>query len=329
MNILEHHRTQNWLKQFKNSNDYLLAALFLRSLKLVSFAEFEGAITEQITSIPKDVKSRTALFPVVRQDAADFLPDSSGRIRHMFKNLYRQDKRRFCIEPSFESMRAQKVKNIVLVDDIVGSGKRLDGYLKTAITPTIKSWLSYKLCKIFIVSYAITTEGEAFVRRRHKYLKQENFISVMNRDGLFQFGNKDLVDLLTRYGSRASGPTMYLGFKGVHTNIVFQHGAPNNLPGILVKDSKEWMALFTDRAIPKDMYPLFESKKSFWDIFRLKTVNVQKYSELLDDFRKIEEIDKLNLISVLNLLTKGYKLKKALHIGNFTSSQVENIQTKL
>ena len=55
--------------------------------------------------------------------------------------------------PTLNSMRAQRMKNVVLVEDFIGTGRRIATYLRDAMEPTLKSWISYKWTRLWIVSY--------------------------------------------------------------------------------------------------------------------------------------------------------------------------------
>ena len=63
-----------------------------------------------------------------------------------------------------------------------------------------------------------------------------------------------IIDICRRY---APNKHMQLGFADTKGLLIFEHSVPNNVPGILWKESKKWKALFPQRAVPSSLLKAF------------------------------------------------------------------------
>ena len=142
--LIDQNLTQEWLSQF-NKADGLIAAQLIKSLKLVSSSKAEMGIRNLIEVILKKTTGSIALLPISKNEPGKF--GSEARIGHILESLQKQYPKRIFINPSVPEMRLQKIKHMILVDDIIGSGTRIRDYWKT-IGTSEKSWLSYKICKL-------------------------------------------------------------------------------------------------------------------------------------------------------------------------------------
>uniref|UniRef100_C6E133 Uncharacterized protein n=1 Tax=Geobacter sp. (strain M21) TaxID=443144 RepID=C6E133_GEOSM len=274
----------SWLNQFDTADRYI-AIRFLLSLKYVSFEEFEEFIQSSVTQLVTDIITSTgekrpiALFPVYRDTATEFntekekklANDSAGRIGHALVNLQRQLGRKVEVSPRKASMVSSKVRHLVFVDDCIGSGDRFISFWKNSVPKYMKSWISRGWCKVWIVAYAVHSKGLKKIIRNIRCVGVDHFVTnyLIEKSSLLDNGN--IENLLKLYGARTSKKNASLGYGKQAMPIVFQHGCPNNAPGILwapggknpegvisIKN-KRWAALFPERGIPVELYPLFQS----------------------------------------------------------------------
>jgi len=176
-------------------------------------------------------------------------------------------------------MRDKKVRHIVLIDDSIGSGDRVAGFLSSMMqSKTLLSWWSYGLIRFTIISYARTREGEKMIVRsvvgsnhpNRKYPKSRkiHFESEWVYSG---------ADMKSRWGSRYE-EILYLcdsvtkvrskfrrGYGEVMANVVFYHSIPNNIPGMLFYKSNGWNPLFPGRTLPDWIISLLEEDEQCTD----------------------------------------------------------------
>jgi len=134
-NILSIPKIKKWIEQFDHIDRYAAENL-LQSLKFVSLAEFERSLQTQVEAIVREIQksdsSCIAVFPVIKTLQNKFnedkeskaANDSSGRIGHALKNIERKIGKTIEISPRTKSMVDKKVRNIIYVDDYVGTGNR-------------------------------------------------------------------------------------------------------------------------------------------------------------------------------------------------------------
>jgi len=140
-------QAQSWLKQF-NAVDREVARQYLRELRLVSESEFEREVQAQLLSIINALPSENfALFSVTeppgrfaagRRTAGS----SSDRVKHLIENTVRLRGARVSANPTVNSMRAQRIRNVVIVEDFIGSGTRVKSFWKVLMHKSVKSWIS-------------------------------------------------------------------------------------------------------------------------------------------------------------------------------------------
>lgn len=260
---------RRWLEQFPPV-DRNVARQLVDGLQLVSHAEFELGIRSCIDEIREKTKAR--VLPVLtidecaaRRDTRDSSQlekrqpaDSSDHLAYILENIQRITGGKVLANPTVDSMRLQRVKHVVIVDDLVGTGKRLAKYWKKRFPPSVKSWISLKYTQIWVVAYAATEVGIAAATRAAKPLAREKFVTATAVVPRNNKNDRVVIALCAKYASRTSKPLAPLGFGNGATNIVFAHSCPNNAPAILWANGPKWRALFPDRGIPTEVAGEFE-----------------------------------------------------------------------
>ena len=183
-------------------------------------------------------------------------------------------------------MREKKVRNYVLIDDSIGSGKRVADFINAMLKhPTFLSWWNFGWIKIHVLSFARTRESEAYIishirgkdhsKQKIKKVEKITFTSeiVYSYECYEKRWGKETSQLkeLCRNQTKIRKDRR-LGYGKVLGNIVFYHSVPNHLPGVLWFTSKsdpQWYGLFPDRALPKwllDLLGTIDSKISSVEI---------------------------------------------------------------
>lgn len=329
--ILKIPTIQNWINQFDDIDRYT-AEYFLQSLRYISFEEFEetlqNTISELIETIRRNRRNKIAIFTVTKNLQNEYnidkeykkAKDSSGRIGHLLTNLERKFGSKIEVFPRKKSMKDSNVRDIIIVDDFIGSGKRFIKFWRNDLDKTIKSWVSGKYCNIWLVSHSLHKLGKNKILTNIKSIKKDNIITVNFINESILLDNSRFKDLFNKYGKRTKKNKASLGFGNICTNIVFQHGCPNNAPSILWSsgtrnkndiDSSKWIPLFFERSIDTSLYPLFScdfSKDIFsellWSSGQYKTA--LRFLEKLDD-RKFKKEMKL-IVVILGLSSRNMQI---------------------
>ncbi|MUJ21356.1 hypothetical protein [Aliivibrio fischeri] len=213
--------------------------------------------------------------------------------------------------PSINYMRKEKVKALILVDDVIGSGKRtVDFFNFLYKNKTIKSWISRGYLNVYVVCYMATSNGLKFVDRNIK----KGLVKVISINQCPTFYDSEYHDeiatLCERYADvKEQEP---LGFRGSFAKVIFEHSAPNNIPTILykniddykanglglLKDSKNWIALFPNRFV----------SPSFVRDMAVSRSGASMQSDLAQLLHVMTSLKKSNIESLVRL-TKIQKVK--------------------
>ena len=273
-----------WLDQFQGVERDVAIDLLLH-LRFVTRDGFSEWVRNTILNISSD---KIALY-AVRKFKDNCLWNSIGKMvgrpgtalgsEDLVYSLIRQLDREFhrCFDnPDLDTLRKHRIRDIVLLDDSIGSGGRLSDFARKMFDhPTFMSWWSYGLIRLHVVSYARTREGEGKIishipgsnhaRRKFPKSTKLNFYSKIVysiRHFETRWGNR-FDDLLKTCNAKAQIPKKYRrGYGEVMGNIVFYHSIPNNIPGMLFWSNEQgsWKPLFPARTIPDWMVELLESR---------------------------------------------------------------------
>lgn len=341
MELIQTTEAKKWLMQFKGG-DSLRAKSLINFIKLVSLSKFESGLISQIEYIGRLSKGKTALFPIKKADSTENNDDkpkreqhgSEGRIAHILTNQERKFPRKYITTPTVESMRAEKVTDIILVDDIIGSGKRLNTSWKYSISKelkeqrTVTSWLSYKKIKLWVVAYASSYSGVDNILSTIRPLSEERIRTFLELPAKPKWWNDGFEEMCLEYGKLTNKPGASLGYGKMRCILIFQHGCPNNCPSILWANGKHWNGLFPNRAIPNSLFGCFENPTTNVGVETLFTAGQEQLSiNMLDNLEtRYQTTEYLNVIVILGLINKKVKYK---NISNYTSLDKDEIKKEI
>ncbi|WP_233970435.1 phosphoribosyltransferase-like protein [Pectobacterium versatile] len=214
-------------------------------------------------------------------------------------------KNKYFLQPSVDTIRREKIKNFVIVTDLIGSGQRIIDMIESLwMIETIKSWFSLKYIKLHIACFACTERAERIISNHpfkpqiHKVLEECPTIW----DSFSDFDRKRIITLCEKYGSFDKWP---LGYEKSGLLISFEHSKPNNIPAILRKDNSThrlpWRALFPEaynyNKIDDTMYML---EKDIYE--RLGFPDMQRVIKKMNCWYRTR-----CAILILIILHKGYR----------------------
>lgn len=267
---------QSWLSQFPVGNRQTAKTL-LHRLKFVSRDEFSTWLRRAIGRLPssetyalysaRKLDDTQAVFwdeagnPVVRPGTS---LGSEDLVYSLISNLARSSNDKLLDHPSLDALKDQKIRDFVLIDDSIGSGDRISGFINAMLAhPTFLSWWSYGRIKLHIISFARPREAEKRVITRikgsdhgkRKFRKSDKITfgsEVVYEVGWYEArwgeSHAEIIDLCR---AQTKIPTKRrLGYGDVMANIVFYHSVPNNIPGVLWCENGRWNGLMPGRAVP-------------------------------------------------------------------------------
>jgi len=222
--------------------------------------------------------------------------------------------------PACHILRANRCRKILLLDDVMGSGKRVTDYLEAFYrNSTIKSWFSYGKLEFIVVCYAAT---ESALHHLANYRPRKNHtrphpVSVTYDQILFNGRSfwtveerRKIEEVCRKYSYRTSRPKMPLGFRDAFSMIVFPHGIPNTAPAILWagKDS-EWKPLFQERGIPTTLLLQFDQVQRDPAGERLSETlaRVNQLRLAGQDWSRHATSEYRQLILLLGILSRGFR----------------------
>lgn len=274
---------QNWLSQFPEAQR-TTAKLLLSHLRFVSRDVYSAWLQSVVAALPSG--KTYALYSVRKLEEGLPLWSESGEIAtrpgdslgsedlvySLVANLARANPQTLLDHSSLTELRDQKVHDYLLIDDSIGSGDRVSGFINAMLShPTFLSWWSFGLVKIHVVSFARPREAEAKIiakikgsdhgKRKFRKSSKIDFTSeiVYDTDWLEGRWGENHQQVIQLCRSQTKIPTKRrLGYGGVMANIVFYHSVPNNIPGVLWFTNEKWQGLMPGRAMPDWLLALID-----------------------------------------------------------------------
>ncbi|PWT73027.1 MAG: hypothetical protein C5B59_14395 [Bacteroidetes bacterium] len=268
---------QTWLNQFSDK-DRVVATDLLLKLKFVPRDAYSEWLKTTLSGLSENQCGLYAVRKFGKNEdlclwnaSGEMLKrqnlslGSEDLVRSVIAGLMKSDKSRFLDHPSLNELRDLKVHEIALIDDSIGSGKRVSDYIKIMLTnKTFLSWWSFGWIRFHIVAFARTNEATKIITdeipgsnhpiRKHRKSEKLNFSS----DSIYQTSQlearwgREFQGIVNLCASQKAIPARRrLGFRGTMSNLVFYHSVPNNIPGMLWHESESWTPLFPSRSVPE------------------------------------------------------------------------------
>ncbi len=329
---------RNWIKQFR-PEDRIDARNLIDELIYIETSCVIDELTSEIKKIIRD-ENKVSIIPVrevfdneesyydlidkklnPKTNISDEPLGSEAIISNLITRLRRGYGKSVVLEynkttksnksPSIFHMREEKVKALILVDDVIGSGKRTVEFFNFLYkNKTIKSWVSSGSLKVYIVCYMATKKGLNFVNKNIKKDLVE-IISINNCPTFYDSYNSDKIsELCERYAN--INEKKPLGFKSSFVKVIFEHSAPNNIPTILHKNVTQYKPNDTDLLnMPENWVALFPNRyiqSSFSRDMSISRSGISMKSDIKNLLHVMICIEKSNLESLVKL-TKIQKIK--------------------
>jgi hypothetical protein len=276
----------NWASQF-SEKDRFTAKAMLSHLKFVTRDEYSrwlSATLQQTCSVGK-----WALYAVRKLENTDFWGaggtvalrpgeslGSEDLVYSLIANYSRANANRFFDHPSIEKLRDNKIHDIALIDDSIGSGERVSSFIRSFLAhPTALSWWNLGLLRFHILSFSRTRDAEKRILSRLKgsdhhsrrYPKHTKIAfgssQVFDVHWLAGRWGKNYLDMIDLCDNENRIYSFYQrGFGQVMSNLVFFHSVPDNIPGIFWSSENQWIPIFPGRSMPEWIIQLLNSSGS-------------------------------------------------------------------
>ncbi|MEE5090606.1 hypothetical protein V2H26_11195 [Xanthomonas euvesicatoria] len=268
--------TSAWLNQFMPEEQVLLT-MMLRQMRLVSSDEFSQGLRELVLArlaahlalspvglyaereVRKHSRTKSAL-PLFKQTRGKVrralstyraidptLPwkqevGSEGIVAQLITELNRTHGQ--CLNhPNARMIRDRKVRRVMVITDFIGSGQQLSHFLDAIwATWSMRSWHSSQANKgmrFEVIAYSATEPGRQRIEA-HKTCPQVSLVAACPTIAS-SFSAIDAESIRQLCIDRDPGdhdPVRALGYEGTGALIAFAHGAPNNVPRLLIEPSK-------------------------------------------------------------------------------------------
>ena len=259
---------QNWLASF--DEDRAVAIETLLRLRFISRDDFSEWLKQAILS---GAPGKTALFAVRKltnslrpawdskgdfEDRPSYSLGSEDLVQSVIANLAKDNQEKLFDHPGIALLRAERIANVVLLDDSIGTGERVESFIQSMFMDRhFLSWWSYGKIRIVVIAFARTREAEERIRsglpgsnhgvRKYPSASKIRFVShfAYERDNLPQRWGENYQRIVDFCDQQKNVPSFFRrGFGGSMSNTVFYHSVPDNLPGCLWFQDSSSNALF-------------------------------------------------------------------------------------
>jgi len=326
------------------SMNQLIDINFSNEIKTAFFVEKELRKNKSIPQkmykvnlIPKPGRRRhirraygAALHPIQSPRLDSHVIGSEALIAHLLSKQcsLKENQDKYFLHPSADEFRRKKIRRIVIVTDLIGSGQRIIDMLESLWkVETIKSWRSYKKISFHILCYSATEAGEQRIKH-HK--THPSIIKLMDCPTIYNsFSSSEISSIITlcnSYGSFAKEP---LGYNNSGVLISFSHSIPNNSPAILSKShsgkGKTWGKFFPDPYNMEGSYDSILLSFSKFEDHAYKILGMNYMKDFTDDYKFNQKAAMLFLC----LIGKGLNHdNEILHIPHCLPYHILNMENQ-
>jgi hypothetical protein len=276
---------EEFISEFEE-NDQVVANALVASILNISSDEMHSELRKCVSSIPKGTaklalyvereleggKHKQPIFnpiigraiqpkniPLVKPIRGRVKVGSEGPLARLASTV-KSNNSLFVLSPGPETIRNKKIRHIIILTDIIGSGDRikkmLDSFYKVG---TVRSWLSGKFVKFHVVAYAASDTGKRSVQL-HKTKPRMHICRPLPTINTEFFSPKDgvtltdIVNLCKKYDPLASiAPGEPLGYGNVGALLTIAGRCPNNAPRLLWGEAGRWTPLFMNFVTNEEM----------------------------------------------------------------------------
>lgn len=315
---------EQWLAQFnKQQGDNLLAKQLLSLINFISREKFESYIKTELGKLVDSNDDVLCIYNVRDikniQDIKNATPaggdiGSEGITAKIIRDFCRASDRVYS-HLDLNHLREKKVRSIILLNDSALSGSQVNNYFKILWgSKTIKSWYSRKYIKFKVLVYTATS-GVLDLPLNSKIIYKEEAERLDDLMKKHYKVDKSKVDSFLQSYTDKKMKKFHLGYNDSMSNIVFEHGCPNNVPPIFHFQSENWKAIFPKRLINEEARMAFDNKiflKNDLEHMRykcLRSIHSKRASDVYDlEMMRVEVMELVEELSIKGFINDKYML---------------------
>lgn len=314
----------SWILQFESAH-YDLAIRVIRNLNVIGAEELNMALCVAYSKLQRhayekgdEISDTNTLYMPIGSDGK-----SGAMIAYNFRLINGLSSSYFVSKTTFEYVKEGKIRNLVLVDDIIATGDQSEEYMKKIADKA----RSLGIKNVYIVTAfgfkkGIERLNETQVVDVFSAIEYDDKDTVMNLDSLFYDGLPH--DLRMQYKDAILKYYGGYGYSGTNRSpigalITFYYNTPNCSLKMIWGSNKGWMALFGRKFEHSggelELYSLEDFLKT-----KNEVVNVEKQECSIYVEGKTEELFLQEL--ALRNDNFGYQKVSVISIGPFISSSL-------
>ncbi|MES5100051.1 hypothetical protein ABUK73_17635 [Agrobacterium sp. BA1120] len=240
----------NWILQF-DEPDFDLALRVIRNLNVIGQKDIDRGLRVAFSKLSRKaiekgarITSRNTLFAAMGD-----VGKSGAMISYHFRMNAEVSEENFLSPDTIDYIRQGKIENIVLIDDIIGTGhqatKEINSVATELIPLGVKNIFVLTVCGMREAIVEIEENTKAFTFSAFEYSAIDTASSL---DSSFYAdvphdSRSTLLERLTSYG-KVCYPRWPLGYGKIAGLIVFPYNTPNTTLPVLWSDNNEWIPLF-------------------------------------------------------------------------------------
>jgi hypothetical protein len=314
---------QRWVENFR-LDERRAATLLIDSLRVISSSRFRIVMSSALRSAIDDLHGPLGVYPARELPRKMHLgplypldhpyadtPGSEGIVGNIIRDVVgrRPKLRHAAAYSTLDALKRWKVRTLLLVDDYSGSGDQLVKYVDAwANHPTIKSWHSYGLLRINVLTMAMSMTALQRLRQ-HKFVQEVQYVELGGDFGSVAWTveeRKSVENLCLRYAFKRE---YALGYNNACGLLVLHHTVPNNLPCVLWQAEcpklPGWVPLFAERVMSPQQQDELDDYRLETDAKRIAHVIHQVQ---LGEALEVQQDPTLRIfLLVLGALQLGYR----------------------
>lgn len=240
----------NWVLQF-DEPDFLLALRVIKNINVLGQKDIDRGLRVAFSklsrkAIQKDarINQKNTLYAAMGN-----IGKSGAMISYHFRMNTEISEENFLTDETIGSIEAGYIQNIVLIDDIIGTGiqatDEINNIASTLIPLGIKNIFVLTVCGMREAIEQIEKETKAYTFSAFEYSAIDTVSSLDSNfyKGIAHNEREEYKRKLAEYGAICY-KKQPLGFGGIGSLIVMPYNTPNNTIPILWSDDNNWIPLF-------------------------------------------------------------------------------------
>jgi len=239
-----------WILQFDNE-DYDLAIRIIRNLNVIGTVDLDDSLEVALSKLMRKaiergtkITNRNTIFAGMGNDGK-----SGSMISYHFRLINELSEENFLSEESIKYFEEGLIENIVLIDDILSSGRQAS----KAIRIITEKFTPFGVINIFVLTVCgfrdgirkVEEETKAYVFSAYEYGIEDTFNSLDSKfyEGVPYERRLFIQEKMKRYGEICS-PKMPTGYANIGALIVFYYNTPNTTTPLVWSSMNGWIPLF-------------------------------------------------------------------------------------